>query len=147
MSGAAWLTLAATLLVAVVGLIGGVYTARAPGRATPYSTVIDRVVQLELQREADVARIEKLQHEVGALKQERTDVQTEIAGLQRRIVGIIDDRDEMARWLSIFRAWIAAGAKPPAPSLPEHLADVLPKWIPTDGAELPPRLRDSEVGP
>ena len=136
----AWPAVAA-IVGALLALAGAIFT----GRSSPYAAVVDRVVKLEAQRELDVLKIEKLQHKVGELEEGRADDQTEISGLQRRITGVIEDRDDLVRYITVFYAWVAAGAKPPAPSVPEHLADVIPKWIPGDGAEPPPRRRPDGI--
>ena len=147
MNPAAW-SAVGVIVGAMLVLAGTVYTTRAGGRASPYAAVVARVVALEAQREADVLKIERLQHKVGELEDGRADYQTEISGLQRRISGVIEDRDDLVRYITIFYAWVAAGAKPPAPSVPEHLADVLPKWVPGDGAEVPIiRRPDEPSGP
>ena len=147
MNPAAW-SAVGVIVGAMLVLAGTVYTTRAGGRASPYAAVVARVVALEAQREADVLKIEKLQHKVAELDDGRADDQTEISGLQRRISGVIEDRDDLVRYITIFYAWVAAGAKPPAPSVPEHFADVLPKWVPGDGAEIPPvRRPDEPTGP
>lgn len=147
MSPAAW-SAVGVIVGALLVLAGTVYSTRSGGRATPYAVVIERVVKLEAQREADVLKIEALQRKVGELEDGRADDQTEISGLQRRISGVIEDRDDLVRYITIFYAWVAAGAKPPAPSVPEHLADVLPKWVPGDGAEVPIiRRPDEPSGP
>ena len=138
MNPAAW-SAVGVIVGAMLVLAGTVYTTRAGGRASPYAVVIERVVKLEAQREADVLKIEALQHKVAELGAGRADDQTEISGLQRRIAGVFEDRDDLVRYITVLRAWIAAGAKPPAPSVPEHLADVVPQWVPGDGAEPPPR--------
>ena len=147
MNPAAW-SAVGVIVGAMLVLAGTVYTTRAGGRASPYAAVVARVVALEAQREADVLKSEKLQHKVGELEAGRSGDQTEISGLQRRISGVIEDRDDLVRYITIFYAWVAAGAKPPAPSVPEHLADVLPKWVPGDGAEVPIiRRPDEPSGP
>lgn len=128
-----------TVMVAVVTVVGGWITARAGRSASPYDVVIKRVVELEQQRVEDVERIEKLQRDVRAIGQERANLHTEVAGLQRRVIGIVADRDDLVRYITVLRAWIASGAKPPAPAVPTHLADVLPAWVPGDGAEPPAR--------
>ena len=138
MNPAAW-SAVGVIVGAMLVLAGTVYTTRAGGRASPYAAVVARVVALEAQREADVLKIEKLQHKVGELEDGRANDQTEISGLQRRIAGVFEDRDDLVRYVTVLRAWIAAGAKPPAPSVPEHLADVVPQWVPGDGAKPPPR--------
>lgn len=44
---------------------------------------------------------------------------------------MISDRDDLLRWINgVLRPWIVSGAKPPAPAVPDHLADVLPQWVP-----------------
>ena len=138
MNPAAW-SAVGVIVGAMLVLAGTVYTTRAGGRASPYAAVVARVVALEAQREADVLKIERLQHKVAELEDGRANDQTEISGLQRRIAGVFEDRDDLVRYITVLRAWIAAGAKPPAPSVPEHLADVVPQWVPGDGAEPPPR--------
>jgi hypothetical protein len=112
--------------------------------ADEVETLTNRLAVTEAHRERDAGRIEALTQEVVTLKRERVaaqaeieNAQTDLAGLQRRIVGIIDDRDDLARALVTQQAWIAAGAHPPAPVLPEHLADVLPQWMPADGSKPP----------
>lgn len=147
MSDAGLISAAAAVVVAAFALAGAVYTGRAPTRASPYAVVIERVVTLEEQRKEDTARIEALQTKVSTLERGRADDQTEIAGLQRRVVGVIEDRDDLVRYISILRAWIASGARPPAPAVPVHLADVLPEWVPGDGAEPPLRRNDDTPGP
>ena len=135
----AWPAVAA-IVGALLALAGAIFTSRS----SPYAAVVDRVVKLEAQRELDVLKIEKLQHKVGELEEGRADDQAEIAGLQRRVMGVIEDRDDLVRYITVLRAWIASGAKPPAPQVPEHLADVLPAWIPVDGAEPPTRLNAND---
>lgn len=143
MNPAAW-SAVGVIVGAMLVLAGTVYTTRAGGRASPYAVVIERVVTLEHQRESDRAEIETLHGKVSELEQGRANDQTEIAGLQRRITGVIDDRDDLVRYITVLRVWIASGAKPPAPQVPEHLADVLPAWIPVDGAEPPTRLNAND---
>ena len=138
MSAAAWPAVAA-IVAAMLALAGAIYTTRSGGRASPYAAVVARVVALEAQREADVLKIERLQHKVSELEEGRANDQTEIVGLQRRIAGVFEDRDDLVRYITVLRAWIAAGARPPAPAVPEHLADVVPQWVPGDGAEPPSR--------
>lgn len=135
----AWPAVAA-IVGALLALAGAIFTSRS----SPYAAVVDRVVKLEAQRELDVLKIEKLQHKVGDLEEGRADDQAEIAGLQRRVMGVIEDRDDLVRYITVLRVWIASGAKPPAPQVPEHLADVLPAWIPVDGAEPPTRLNAND---
>ena len=81
------------------------------------------------------AELAALHRKVSDLEAGRENDQTEIAGLQRRVMGVIEDRDDLVRYITVLRAWIASGARPPAPDVPAHLADVLPSWIPVDGAQ------------
>ena len=71
---------------------------------------------------------------------EREQFLTKIAGLERRMAGVIEDRDAIVQYFFVFRAWVANGQRPPAPPVPEHLAEIIPEWVPGDGAE-PPRPR------
>ena len=139
MSAGAWTFLGAvvTAAVGVAGLFGAWFTARAGRTASPYEALANRVTALESQRERDVAKIEAQHDEIVRLKEQRANDQTEIAGLQRRVTGMFDDRDDLVRYISVLRAWISSGAKPPAPAVPLHLADVVPEWVPGDGAEVP----------
>lgn len=68
---------------------------------------------------------------------ERDEDRTEIAGLKRRMAGVIEDRDSLVAYFLVFRQWVAMGSRPPAPAVPKHLADFLPEWVPGDGAEPP----------
>ena len=86
---------------ALLALAGAIFTSRS----SPYAAVVDRVVKLEAQRELDVLKIEKLQHKVGELEDGRANDQTEISGLQRRIAGVFEDRDDL---VSIGAAAIGA---------------------------------------
>jgi hypothetical protein len=139
MSAGAWSV--AVALVAVVGVcataFGAWFTARAGRTASPYDALANRVTVLEAQRERDVAKIEAQHDEIVQLKVQRGNDQTEIAGLQRRVTGMFDDRDDLVRYIGVLRAWISSGARPPAPAVPQHLADVVPAWVPGDGAEVP----------
>lgn len=123
MSAGAWTVLAS--LVALFGTLavaaGGWFTARAGRQASPYDALANRVTKLEEQRAADVATIEAQQ--------------TEIVGLQRRVTGMIEDRDALVSYVVTFREWVASGSRPPAPQIPRHLADVLPPWVSGDGLE------------
>lgn len=143
MTAGAWTAVGALITLLGTGLVvwGGILTARGGRRASPYDSIVKRVMALEQQREEDRAEIEALQDEVHNLKGERAHALTEITSLQRRVAGMYDDRDDLVRYITILRAWVASGAKPPAPAVPEHLADVVPEWVPGDGAE-PPRRRD-----
>lgn len=150
MSEGAWqlVGLVVAVIVAAISAGGAVLAHRAPRKASPYESIASRVVTLEQQREEDRAEIEDLQDQVSALSREKSHLQTEVAGLQRRIAGVYEDRDDLVRYITVFYAWVASGAKPPAPAVPEHLADVVPKWIPGDGAEPPLRPRlDDAAGP
>ena len=144
MSADAWPAVAA-IVAAMLALAGAIYTTRSGGRASPYAAVVARVVALEAQREADVLKIERLQHKVSELEDGRANDQTEISGLQRRIAGVFEDRDDLVRYITVLRAWIAAGARPPAPAVPGRLADVVPQWVPGDGAEPPTRRRPDGI--
>ena len=143
MSAGWWTVVAAA--VAVLGtaltVFGGWITARGGRTASPYEALAARVTALEAQRERDVLKIEAQHDEIVALKTGRANDQTEIVGLQRRVAGMYEDRDDLVRYIGILRAWIASGARPPAPAVPAHLADVLPAWVPGDGAEPPARVR------
>ena len=75
---------------------------------------------------------------------EREEDLTQIAGLKRRVAAVIEDRDAIVRYFIVFRAWVANGSRPPSPPVPEHLADILPEWVPGDGAE-PPKPRPKET--
>jgi len=141
MSPGAWSVLVA--VVAAMGVFatafGAWFTARAGRTASPYDALANRVTALEAQRERDVAKMEAQHDEIVKLKEQRANDQTEITGLQRRVAGMYEDRDDLVRYIGILRAWIASGARPPAPEVPLHLADVLPAWVPGDGAEPPMR--------
>lgn len=143
MSTGAWAVVAA--VVAVVGTLatvfGGVFTARAGRKASPYEALEKRVLWLEDQHVKSSEKLDVQHAELVRLRAERANDQTEIAGLQRRVAGMFDDRDDLVRYIVILRQWVASGARPPAPAVPEHLADVVPEWVPGDGAE-PPRRRD-----
>jgi hypothetical protein len=125
MSAGAWSVVVA--VVAVMGVattaFGAWFTARAGRTASPYDALASRVTALEQQRAADVLLIEAQQ--------------TEIVGLQRRVAGMIEDRDALVSYVVVFREWVAGGSRPPAPTNPRHLADVLPAWVLADGAEAP----------
>jgi hypothetical protein len=76
---------------------------------------------------------------------EREQLLTKITGLERQIGAMIEDRDKTFQFLLVLRAWAGAGAKPPIPALPTHLREVIPEWVPGDGAEPPkPRLNPSD---
>ena len=108
------------------------------------ATLTVRLERTEAKSNRARAEIETLHGKVSGLEQGRANDQTEIAGLHRRVTGVIDDRDDLVRYITVLRVWIASGAKPPAPQVPEHLADVLPAWIPVDGAEPPTRLNAND---
>lgn len=117
---AAW-GAAGVVVAAMFALAGAIYTTKAGGKASPYDALADRVLKLE-------GRLQVIESENENLKTLRANDQTEIAGLKRRVAGMIDDRDSLVSYLVIVRNWVAGGAKPPAPTIPRHLADVLPEW-------------------
>jgi hypothetical protein len=134
------------IVIAVIVAAGTVFAYRTPRKASPYDQIVKRLVALEVQREGDVKKIEELRDEVRTLRSklldaeaDRANAQTEITSLQRRVAGMYDDRDHLVRYIGVLRSWVAAGAKPPAPMVPKHLADVIPEWLPVDGAEPRPR--------
>lgn len=128
MSAGAWTALGAVIALAgtIAVAAGGWFTARAGRTASPYDALADRVTTLEKQRVDDVATIENQQ--------------TEISGLKRRVTGMIEDRDALVSYVVRFREWVAGGARPPAPTVPRHLADVLPPWVSDDGEDTTPQL-------
>ena len=120
--------------------------------ADEVATLTVRLERTEGRAEKAHVEIVSLRHKVSELEEGRTADQaeiatnvTEIAGLQRRVMGVIDDRDELVRYITVLQVWIASGARPPAPDVPAHLADVLPAWIPVDGAEPPVRARPEGI--
>ena len=101
------------VLIALIGSIGGWITVRRTTTASPYEAVVARAVALE---KSDAEKAEMIL----ALLQSREDD-------RRTIRALIDDRDELVRYLGILRDEINAGSVPPAPPLPSHLRDVL-RW-------------------
>jgi hypothetical protein len=126
-SAEAWTFLGVVIagVISLVGFVGAWVTARAGRNASPYDKLDARVRYLEEQREQDFAKIE--------------DQQTEIHGLKRRMAGVIDDRDAIVAYFVRFRDWVSKGARPPAPSIPTHLAEVIPPWVSDDGEKPTPR--------
>lgn len=99
-------------------------TARAGRRASPYEALERRVLKLE-------ERLETVENENDGLKAKNADLQSTV-GL------ILTDRDSLLKWINhVLRPWIEAGADPPAPSVPDHLADMLPQWVPVKNATRP----------
>ena len=112
--------------------------------ASEVATLTVRLERTEAKSNRAHAELAALHRKVSDLEAGRENDQTEIAGLQRRVMGVIEDRDDLVRYITVLRAWIASGARPPAPDVPAHLADVLPAWIPVDGAEPPTRLNAND---
>lgn len=110
---------AAIVIVGLAGLIGARITAKGAAHASPYDALAERVLRLEAQHDED-----ELQREAD---------RTKIAGLERRLSMVIEDRDALVRYITTFREWVALGARPPAPTVPQHLRDVIPNWMPADG--------------
>lgn len=127
------LTTLGVVLVALVTAVGAWFTARSGGRVSPYDSLAKRVTDLEQQRKDDIAEIEAQRHKIIQLEQGRADDKTEITSLQRRVAGMFDDRDDLVRYIRKLHQWVTAGARPPAPVIPAHLADVVPPWVPDDG--------------
>ena len=75
---------------------------------------------------------------------EREEDRTKIDGLERRMAAVIEDRDQLVKYVNDMHLWFEAGAPPPAPDVPERLADVIPKWMPADGEELRSRRNPKE---
>ncbi len=113
MTSGAWqfLGVIATGLVMLGIAFGGWIAARGSQKASPYDVLERRVVRLE-------TRLETVEGEKDTLKREMT--------------AVIKDRDALVAYIQLMQAWIASGAKPPAPTLPRHLADVVPPWSPDD---------------
>ena len=108
-----WLGAVVALGVALMGVIGGWITARRNATASPYEAVVARAVALE---KSDAEKAEMILALRKAAEDDR-----------RTIRALIDDRDELVRYLGILRDGINAGAVPPAPPVPTHLRDVL-RW-------------------
>ena len=70
----------------------------------PYRDLVDRVTQLE-DRDEEKSRI--------------------MARLRDHLEVVIRDRDNLVSYIKALSAWVAAGAKPPAPPVPTHLHDLL----------------------
>ena len=114
--------------------------------------IAEALARERLRNDGNEIRNEELEQRIRALEAQRRkdsqlieDQATEIAGLQRRVAGMYEDRDDLVRYIKVLQSWISAGAKPPAPAIPEHLADVLPAWVPVDGAEPPERIWPTEA--
>ena len=134
MSAGAWTAVAALIAVAGVGLtaLGAWITAKGTRKASPYEALAKRVTDLEIQRAEDVRKIEEQQVQIAALKARDGQAQSQIAGLERRVSAVINDRDGVITYLIQFREWVARGSKPPVPPIPLHLRDVIPDWAPDD---------------
>lgn len=101
------------VLIALIGSIGGWITVRRTTTASPYEAVVARAVALE---KSDAEKAEMILALHKAAEDDR-----------RTIRALIDDRDELVRYLGILRDEINAGSVPPAPPLPSRLRDVL-RW-------------------
>ena len=108
---AAVLAAAGVVLAAALGAAGAIITARGQSRSSPYDALADRVMHLEEQHDG---------------------YRTKITSLERRLGAVIDDRDALVAYIARLREWVSAGAKPPAPQVPQHLRDVIPDWTPAD---------------
>lgn len=106
------------LALGIAGLVGARITAKGAARSSPYDVLEARVLNLEKQHDED-----DMQREAD---------RTKIAGLERRLLMVIEDRDALVRYITTFREWVALGARPPAPPVPQHLRDVIPDWMPAD---------------
>lgn len=121
----AWIGAVGVVAAALLALAGAVYTTRTGGRQSPYDRLEGRVLTLENQHDADVEQRDTDRHLIEQLL-------TRIAGLDRRIVAVIADRDDVVAYLITERAWVNAGRPPPPPRIPQHLRDVIPTWSPED---------------
>ena len=109
-----WVPVVSGVVIAVLGIIGGVWTAKVGAKASPYQVLADRVTVLEKQRADDLIAIE--------------DQGAQIVAQGQTIRAVISDRDAVVAYLIVFREWVSLGAKPPVPSVPVHLQDVIPAW-------------------
>jgi hypothetical protein len=125
-----FLGVALTAMVMFAIAAGGWIAARGSRKASPYDVLERRVVKLE-------DRLEHVESENDSLRKGRAEDQTKITGLQRRVDAVMNDRDRLVAYVKVMQSWIANGARPPAPTLPTHLADVVPAWVPGDDAERP----------
>lgn len=101
-----------TALLGVVGVVlsalitGAVAwaVARSNATATPYDSLANRVSTLE------------------AKDQEKSQI---ITRLRDHLEVVIRDRDALVSYIKQLSAWVSSGAKPPAPTVPTHLHDLL----------------------
>lgn len=103
-----WLGLVAAIVGSALLLAGTVYTAKKGQSASPYSALADRVVKLEAADETKRQQIETL---------------------RKSILAVTEDRDALVGYIKTLAHWVAAGAKPPAPAVPDHLLDLLPRHL------------------
>jgi hypothetical protein len=100
--------------------------------------LLREVTRLDERLEAADERLALMEERHAA---ERDEDRTKIAGLERSMSAVIASRDALVQYFIVFRGWVSNGMIPPPPAVPEHLADVIPAWVPGDGAEIPkPRL-------
>lgn len=113
-----------SLAIAWLGYRQATRTKQLDATATPYSELARRVVELEKSDADKRARIIELE---------------KAAGDDRRTIRVLmDDRDELVAYLAQLREWVGRGSKPPAPTIPAHLRDVIRwQWD----------VQDSEAGP
>ena len=77
------------------------------------------------QRNAITAPYGELARRVTDLEKSDEEKARHLAHLRDRLEIVIRDRDALVAYVKQLGAWIAAGAKPPAPPVPTHLHDLL----------------------
>jgi hypothetical protein len=95
------------IVTIAVAVIGGLFTIRSANRAnesSPYSELAKRVVALEISDRESSERIAQLRREVDRAK---------------------SDLRAVTHHSLVVQDWIDAGAKPPAPTVPEAVAALL----------------------
>jgi hypothetical protein len=108
------------------------HRADAEAEATSVETARGLVAELRIEATKYRLDVELLTKRVAELEHERATDRTKISSLERQVSAVINDRDAVVDWVTHWRGWFLAGAKPPPPPVPMHLRDVLPEWAADD---------------
>lgn len=106
----------------LITVVGGVLVAGISGAV---AVMVSRLNTRGASKNATIPPYDRLADRVSRLEESDEEKGRIIDALKERLAMVIGDRDALVVYVRQLATWAAGGAKPPPPSVPLHLRDLI----------------------